>query len=104
MITLEFVYVLMGLMVAGVAFINYGDRNNQKRVQNTLFWGIYAFTFLVGTYLPDFANGILVIIMVLVASLGKLGQSTRETSTHAERTESAARWGNKLFIPVLVVP
>jgi uncharacterized membrane protein len=42
--------------------------------------------------------------MVLVASVGKLGQGTRETQTPAQRAASAARWGNRLFIPALTIP
>jgi uncharacterized membrane protein len=41
---------------------------------------------------------------VLVASIGKLGQGTRETQTPAQREASAARWGNRLFIPALTIP
>jgi uncharacterized membrane protein len=103
-IKLEFIYVLMGIMFAGVAVVNARDASNHRRVQNTLFWGVYAVTFLVGSRLPDFVNGLLVLVMVLVASIGKLGQGTTAGSTPAERAASALKWGNKLFIPVLLVP
>jgi uncharacterized membrane protein len=42
--------------------------------------------------------------MVLVGSIGKLGQGTRESQTQAQREASAARWGNRLFIPALTIP
>ncbi len=57
-------------MMAGVAIVNARDRSNPRRFNNTAFWGIYAVTFLVGSYLPDMANGFLVIAMALVASIG----------------------------------
>ena len=104
MIKLEFIYVLMGLMLAGVAIINVRDASNPRRYVNAAFWGIYALTFLAGSYLPDVVNGSLVIVMVLVASIGKLGQGFTPTTTHEERVASAKRWGNKLYIPVLLVP
>jgi uncharacterized membrane protein len=103
-ITLEHVYWLMGLMLAGVSIVNARDRNNPRRFNNTTFWGIYAVTFLVGSYLPDLANGFLVIAMVLVASIRGLGQGKGESRTREEREESARRWGNKLFIPALTIP
>jgi uncharacterized membrane protein len=103
-ITLEHVYWMSGLMMAGVAIVNARDRSNKRRFNNTVFWGIYAVTFLVGSYLSDLTNGFLVIGMVLVASIRGLGQSGGEGRSREEREISAARWGNKLFIPALTIP
>jgi len=103
-ITLELIYVLMGLLLTAVAIINVRDDQNPRRFVNAAFWGIYATTFLVGSYLPDFVSGSLVIVMVLVASIGKLGQGVTATTTREERMASARRWGGRLFIPVLIVP
>ncbi len=104
MITLEHIYWLTGLMMAGVAIVNWRDGTNPRRFNNTAFWGIYAITFLVGSRLPDLASGFLVIAMVLVASIRGLGQGKRESATREERQASAQRWGNKLFIPALAIP
>jgi len=104
MITLEFVNVLMGLMMAGIAIVNVRDKTSQKRYNNAAFWGIYAVTFLAGSYLPNFVNGLLVIAMVLIVAIGKLGGAPPEQTTRAEREVSAARWGNRLFIPALTIP
>ncbi|MDQ6689000.1 MAG: DUF979 domain-containing protein [Gemmatimonadota bacterium] len=104
MITLEHIYWLTGLMMAGVAFVNLRDPTNPRRFNNTAFWGIYSVTFLVGSHLPDLTNGFLVIGMVLVASIRGLGQGRKETSSREEREASARRWGNKLFIPALTIP
>ena len=104
MITLEHIYWLAGLMMAGVAIVNARDASNPRRFNNTAFWGIYALTFLAGTYLPDIVNGFLVIAMVLVASIRGLGQGKKESATKEEREASAQKWGNKLFIPALTIP
>ena len=104
MITLEHIYWLTGLMMAGVAIVNWRDHTNPRRFNNTAFWGIYAITFLVGSRLPDLASGFLVIAMVLVASIRGLGQGKHESATREEREASAGRWGNKLFIPALTIP
>jgi uncharacterized membrane protein len=103
-ITLEHVYWLSGLMMAGVAIVNATDKTNPRRINNSAFWGIYAITFLAGTHLPDLVNGFLVIAMVLFASVRGLGQGKRERSSLDEREVSARRWGNKLFIPALAIP
>jgi uncharacterized membrane protein len=103
-ITLEHIYWLTGLMMAGVAVVNFRDPTNPRRFNNTAFWGIYAITFLVGSHLPDLANGLLVIAMVLVASIRGLGQGKAEGTSRVEREASAQRWGAKLFIPALTIP
>ncbi|MDE3054651.1 MAG: DUF979 domain-containing protein [Gemmatimonadota bacterium] len=104
MIGLEAVYVLMGLMVAGIAIVNFADRPDRKRLNKAAFWGIYAVTFLFGTHLPDFVNGLLVIGMVLVSSIGGLGRGGPESATREEREASARRWGSRLFLPALLIP
>jgi len=102
-IKLEAIYVLMGLLTGGIALVNARDDSNPRRWRNTLFWGVYAVLFLAGSYLGDLTNGILVLVMVATAAAG-LGQGTRETATAAGRSASAARYGNRLFVPVLIVP
>jgi uncharacterized membrane protein len=104
MISLEFVYILMGVMMAGVAIVNVRDRSNPRWSYNAAFWSLYAVTFLVGSRIPAMANGILVIAMVLIAATGKLGGAPAESTTPAEREVTAARWGNKLFVPALTIP
>jgi uncharacterized membrane protein len=104
MITLEFVYTLMGLMMAGIAIVNVRDRSSAKRFNNAAFWGLYAITFLFGSRLPDLLNGLIVIAMVLVMAIGKLAGAPAESTTRADREVSASRWGNKLFIPALTIP
>jgi len=104
MITLEFVYVLMGVMMAGVAIVNLRDRSSKKRYNNAAFWGMYAVTFIAGSRLPSFMSGLLVIGMVVIAAIGKLGGAPPERTTRADREASAAKWGNRLFIPALTIP
>src|SRR6185437_5726134 len=81
MISLEFVYILMGVMMAGVAIVNVRDRSNPRWAHNAAFWALYAVTYLVGSHIPAMANGILVIAMVLIAATGKLGGAPAESTT-----------------------
>jgi uncharacterized membrane protein len=104
MITLEFVYVLMGVMMAGVAIVNLRDPASKKRYNNAAFWGMYAVTFIAGSRLPSFVSGLLVIGMVVIAAVGKLGGAPAERTTRADREASAVKWGNRLFIPALTIP
>src|SRR5439155_481355 len=109
----QMVRPLIAPMAEGAAENEYGElpqrtryriRANAAAVDNTAFWGVYAVTFLAGSHLPDLANGLLVIAMVLVASIRGLGQGKHEGDTRAEREASARRWGNRLFIPALAIP
>jgi len=104
MIGVENIYRLAGIVVAAVALLNACDATNPKRVKNALFWGAYAITLLFGTWLPDFVNGCLVIVIVLVAGIGGLGRGDPRTTSDEERQESALRWKNRLFLPALLVP
>jgi uncharacterized membrane protein len=104
MIKLDFVFWLMGAMMAGVALVNLVDAENPKRVPNAAFWGLYAVTFLAGQLLPNLVNGLIVIAMVLVASIGRVGQGRPDTTSRAERQASAERLGNRLFVPALTIP
>ncbi len=104
MIGLEFIYRLMGVMLLGIALVNARDASSSHRWRNATFWGVYGVTFLVGSYLPDRVNGLLVLVMVVVASVGMGGASGSEDRTRDERESNAKLWGNKLFVPVLVVP
>ncbi|MCC7055540.1 MAG: DUF979 domain-containing protein [Gemmatimonadaceae bacterium] len=104
MITLEFLYRLMGLLTGATAVINFRDRTNPNRRANAAFWGLWSLSFLFGTWLPDLANGVLILAMVAVASLRGVKSGGAEGSTLAERTASARTWGNRLFLPALAVP
>ena len=104
MITLEFLYRLMGVLTGAAAVINLRDAGNPNRIWNAAFWGLWSISFLFGTYLPDLASGALILAMVVVATLRGVKPSAGEGSTLAERVASAARWGNRLFLPALAVP
>ena len=104
MITLQWVYVLAGLTFMAFAGLSAVDRENPKRFKNAAFWGLLAFSFLFGGYLSDLANGGLLVALVLVAGVGGLGQGRPVTTSPEERQASAARFGNRLFIPALIIP
>jgi uncharacterized membrane protein len=103
-ITLEFIYLLMGVMLGGAAIVSARDATNPRRWNNAAFWGVWAISFLVGSRLGDVANGVLALVMVLVAGVRGLGQGTGDSTTRAEREASARRWGNRLFVPALAIP
>lgn len=104
MIKLGFVYLLAGLVFAGFAVFSIGDRANAKRFGNAAFWGLAALSFLAGDRLGDLGNGLLVLSLAALAGLGLLGRGQPATTSPAERLALAERFGNKLFLPALMLP
>lgn len=104
MITLEFLYRLMGLLTGATAVINFRDTVNPNRIWNAAFWGLWTISFLLGTWLSDLASGVLILAMVAVATIRGVRSGGSESTTSAERIASARRWGNRLFLPALAVP
>ncbi len=104
MIGLEQVYILAGLMFGAFAIQHALDRANPRRWRSATFWGAYAVTFLAGSHLPDALNGCLVLVMVGIAGFGGLRPGPVRTTSPEERTASALRWGNGLFVPALIIP
>ncbi len=104
MITLEHVYIAVGLVFATFSVLSALDSTNRKRFGNAAFWGLFAASFLIGSHIGDFANGILVLLLIALGGLGALGQSHPKTTSPAERRESAERRGLKLLLPALLIP
>lgn len=104
MITLDHVYLLMGVLFGAWAAFSAFDRQNKKRWRNTLFWGLVAASFLFGDRLGDMQNGFLVIALALIAGLGGLGLGKPATTSPEERAARAERRGDGLFGVALVVP
>lgn len=100
MITYEWLYVLAGIAFAVWAGLSLKD----GRRGNAAFWALLAASFLLGSHLSDFANGVLVLALVGIAGLGGLKRSDPPTTSPQEREAHAARLGNRLFLPALVVP
>jgi uncharacterized membrane protein len=104
MITLEYFYVLAGLLFMAFSVLSIGDHSNPKRLGNTVFWGLLAVSFLFGSYIGDFANGLIVIALVILGGFGLLGLGKPHTTSPEERRASAERRGNAIFLPALIIP
>jgi uncharacterized membrane protein len=104
MITLDYFYVLAGFLFVAFALLSAVDHANPKRTGNTIFWGLLAASFLFGSLIGDFANGLIVIALVIVGGFGFLGLGRPPTTSPQERKECAVRRGNAIFLPALVIP
>lgn len=104
MISLQWIYWLAGLWLASVAVLGLRDHGNPRRATTGLFWGLLAMMFLVADRLPPAVVGAVVVALALLAGLGGLRRGVYEESTPAEKAREAARLGNRLFWPALLVP
>jgi uncharacterized membrane protein len=104
MITLQWAYSLAGLMFAAFAVLSALDRGNRKRFANAAFWGLMALSLLAGTWLGDFANGLLVLGLATLGGFNLLGRSAPPSTSDAERQALSERLGNRLFLPALIIP
>jgi uncharacterized membrane protein len=97
-------YLLAGAVFAIIALYSAFDGANPKRWNNTAFWGLFSVSFLAGDVLGDLGNGVLVLVLVLIGGIGGIGVTRPATTTAKEREASAGRWGERLFLPVLIIP
>jgi uncharacterized membrane protein len=104
MITLEWLYVMAGLMFAAFSLLSAFDRSRSKRFGNAAFWGLMALSLLAGSRLSDFANGILVLGLAGLAGFGFIGRSQPPTTSEEARRGFSDRLGNRLFLPALIIP
>lgn len=111
MIGSEWLYWLIGAIFIGVAVLIVGDHEHPKRLGNAAFWGLLGISFFYGTFVvagtaPAWLLGIIVLVMVVLAGFGFTGikSSTARTTSPAEREQYALRFGNRLFIPALIIP
>ena len=104
MIRLEHVYMLLGAFFVLFAALSLRDRTNAKRFGNAAFWALFAGSFLFGSHLGDFANGVLVLALIALGGFNFLGRSAPPTTSPAERRARAERRGNLLFAPALLIP
>jgi uncharacterized membrane protein len=100
----EWLYRFMGLLTGAAAIINLRDVTHAHRYWNAAFWALWSVSFLGGSYLPDAANGVLILGLVAVAAVRGVRASDTNGTTDQARAASASRWGNRLFLPALAIP
>jgi len=104
LINLQWLYAIAGVVFAGYALGSARDAANPKRWGNAAFWMLLAVSFWFGDLLGDIGNGLLVLVLVALAGARMLGRGPGKTTSPEEREQSADRWGNRLFLPALVIP
>lgn len=104
MIDLQWLHLFAGAIFASYAVGSVRSSANRKRWGNSAFWLLVAISFWFGDFLGDIGNGVLVLLLVALAGFHFLGRSTEESTNAEEREVLANRFGNRLFLPALVIP
>ncbi len=104
MITLQWIYCLAGAYLLCVAALGLRDRDNRRRRTTALFWGLLGAMFLAADRLPAAAVGAVVVALTCLAGFGGLGRGRYADTDDAGKRAEAARLGNRLFWPALLIP
>jgi uncharacterized membrane protein len=87
------------------AALTVKDRSNRHRIGTTLFWLILGLIFLMGSILPHWFIGLLVLLMVGIDGAGQVGRrSGKDTTKSGQVPQKERTIGNKIFLLVLSIP
>jgi uncharacterized membrane protein len=98
---LEATWVLIGVMLGVTGIRAFLDHSNPRRVTTSAFWLLLGCTFALGSVLPDWVIGIVLLVIAALSFARGVKTGTFEEGTTEEREGYAHRLGNWLFIPAL---
>jgi uncharacterized membrane protein len=98
------VYILTGIVLWIFAWQTLADRTHARRVSTALFWFILGVIFVFGGVLPYWATGLMVLAMVAIDGCGRVRRGAYEGASKQEQVEQARRLGDRIFLPVLMIP
>lgn len=101
---LEYVYLVTGIFLLAFAAQSFIDKANPKRVGTGLFWLIYGLTFCLGTVVPDWVIGAMVLALTFLAAFGFMGKGDYKGAGTQFARKGADKFGKTLFLPALIVP
>lgn len=109
MITSEWVYWFIGLIFLGYGAFAFADIPTSKRYGTAAFWILLGLSFGYGTFVtagtaPAWVLGIVVLILTALVGTGQLVTDPGKGPTPEQQRAGADRFGNKLFVPALVIP
>ncbi len=101
---MEIVYTVTGAVLMVFAGFTAGDRRNTARFGTAAFWFILGVLFALGSHLPTWLSGVLVVALVALDGAGQVRQGGYREAAPAQRAAAASRFGSRLFAPVLIIP
>jgi len=97
--------VLTGFVLLVFAALTLKDRSERHRVGTSLFWFLLGIIFVVGSFMPHWLTGLLVLLMVGIDGAGRVGRKSSDDTTKSGQVPSKEQTiGNKIFLIVLAIP
>jgi uncharacterized membrane protein len=97
--------VVTGFVLLVFSVLNFRDRSNRDRVGTALFWFILGLIFILGSVLPHWFTGLLVLVMVGIDGVGRVGHKSADDVTKSGQVQQKVRsLGNRIFLVVLAIP
>ncbi|MDR7268121.1 putative membrane protein [Pelomonas saccharophila] len=103
LLKLDQLFLLTGIALVIVAVLTWRDRSNPRRWSSGLFWALWALIYLAGDMLPPVVSGLIVVMLAALGGLGGVSLGKHGQREVSERQASAARLGNRLFLPILAI-
>lgn len=112
LLSINNIYLLIGFIVMFLVVKTLQDKAHPKRLTTALFWFLFGSVFIFGdasialigernTYLWI---GINVVIIALLAGMNMVSMGNYDMPCERAKTEDANRFGNKLFVPAVLIP
>lgn len=100
---LELMYILCGIILIICGVYSLKDKDNPKKVGSFLFWAIFGFIFITGSYIDPRIVGGLLITMGALTVTKNVRMGSLKNSNDEYRNLKEKELGNKLFIPALSI-
>lgn len=104
LLSLEVIFVMSGVVLVVFGAFTFADRANTARVGTGLFWTLLGVAFALGSYMPSWLTGLLVVAMVLLDTFGLVRRGEYGEASREEKARGADRFGYWIFLPVMMIP
>ena len=109
---IHIVFYVIGLILLVVAGMAWCDTSNPKRWTTGLFWLLFSSSFLFGDLMVEQLgkslayriNGIIVLLLALIAGFNFLGAGKHTFLPDAQFQQKLKKIGMKIFLPALSIP
>ncbi len=102
--SLDAVYVLTGAVLIAFALLTFADREHGHRWGSGAFWFILGLIFALGSVLPHWTTGVLVLVMVALDGCGQVRHHARPEAHSPTDSLRAPGIGDRIFLPVVLIP
>lgn len=100
---LEVIFIVIGLVTIYTGVKNMMDEDNPSRVGTGVFWCSLGVVLAFGRWIPETANGVLIIIMTIPAILKKVKIGKQDNPSPSYTKQMSDKIGMKIFIPALSI-